>query len=338
MSRQQQSPFDPFSPFDDDGGNAAADDQRGGATTPASNYSAARTRSLERVPEEGTAKPLPPRMTVRLNLHEEITSTAVADPGGGESGSLSQLSIEGKITARVESSNANENAPFCLKIAGPMASMANFTCNKYCIIEDDEAATKATPFTKDDIGNVKCKVDVPKSEVAGCEILTYSLSARTQNMPILVQTKAAIHEKKCRISVQVRSNLSNRGDLSDFLIVAAIPPTLRGDSLEITRGDTGAWDANKRTVTWRVGNLPHGESCLVSAEADVARAMVDAMMENPFSARSAEERVRCPVMVRCLSGVDQVSDLTLSSLALDGATIVQKQTCSYRSCAAISRQ
>lgn len=336
----RQSPFDPFSSFDDDcndneGGQVASKDgarsKSKKSTAMSSTNSRSRQRSLDRVQEEVGPKPLPPRLNVRLTVHEEISSTAVADPGG-ESGSLSQLSIEGKVTARVESSNANKNAPFSLQISGPMASMASITRTDHCVLEEEEDATKNTPFTREDIGVVRCRVDIPKSEVAGCDILVYSLNVRTQNMPILVQTKAAIHEKTCRISVQVRSNLSNRGDLVDFAIVVAIPPTLRGDTLEITRGDRGVWDANKSIVTWRVGDLPHGESCLVSAEAEVVPAVADLLRDNPFDVGAADDKVRCPVLVRCLSEVDQVSDLRLSALELEGApaTIVQQQSCSYR--------
>ncbi|KAL7528594.1 hypothetical protein ACHAWF_002619 [Thalassiosira exigua] len=331
MSRQ--SPFDPFT-FDDDPAQQHAGGSGGGgreSSKPHSTAGSSKRSNAEIAPEEKGSKPLPPRLNVRLKLHEEVSSTAVIDPDG-EAGSLSQLSIEGKVTARVESSNAKQNAPFRLLIAGPMATLANITCGDYCSLEEEEEANVNTPFYRGGkIGTVPCRVEIPKSEVAGCDILSYSMNVRTQNMPILVQTKVII-DGRAKIRVQIRSNLSNCGDLTDLMIVVAIPPTLRGDTVRVTRGDRGVWDATKRTVTWRMGNLPHGESRLVSADADVHASVAGVMHDNPFDAKVAERKVRCPVLVRCRSGNDQVSDLQLNATTLDGvpATIAQQYTKSYQ--------
>ncbi|KAL7541075.1 hypothetical protein ACHAXR_010614 [Thalassiosira sp. AJA248-18] len=325
MSRVQ-SPFDPF--YIQDHNDRTPTSSRGRGI----GQNGTKSSTLEGVVPEGKSpKPLPPRLNVRLILHEEVSSSAVLDPEG-DVGSLSQVSIEGKVTARVESSNANFNSPFSLHISGPMASLANITCNKHCVLEGEDEALN-TPFLRGgNIGTVQCKVDIPKSEVAGCELFTYSMNTRTQNMPILVQTKSAIQDKTCRISVQIRSNLSNQGDLSNFTIIVAIPTTLKGDTLNVTRGDHGLWDANKRIVTWKIGNLLHGESCLVSAEAEIASAVATLLRDNPFDAKVAEKKIQCPVLVRCLSEVDQVSDLALSAMAIRGdpATIVQHQMRSYQ--------
>lgn len=184
------------------------------------------------------------------------------------------------------------------------------------------------------IETVRYKVDVPKSISTACEIMMYNMNVRTQNMPILVQAMAAmVKSSTCRISVQIRSNLSNKGDLTNFAIIVAIPPTtLRGDTLKVTRGDHGVWDSNKRIVSWKIGNLPHGESCLVSAEAEVSDSISKLLHDNPFSPNVAEEKIRCPVLVRCLSKVDQVSDLALKVKAIEGipATIVEHQSRSYQ--------
>lgn len=158
------------------------------------------------------------------------------------------------------------------------------------------------------------------------------MNVRTQNMPILVQAKAAVKSNKCRISVQIRSNLSNQGNLSNFTIIIAIPTTIRGETVEVTRGERGVWDANARIVTWKIGNLPHGESCLVGAEGQVSSAVANLLHENPFTAEMVESKIVCPVLVRCSSEVDQVSDLTLTATSLSGnpATIVQNDMRSYQ--------
>ena len=215
-----------------------------------------------------------------------------------------------------------------------MAPLANITCGEHCVLYDHDAdnTTLDTP-AGGNIGTVRCRVHVPKIEIPICQLFSYSMNVRTQNMPILVQTRASVKDdRSCRVSVQIRSNLSNEGDLSDFTIVVAIPTTLRGETLKVTRGDHGVWDANQRIITWKVGNLPHGESCLVSAEALVSSAVANLIHENPFSLSPVEEKIKCPVLVRCTSEVDQLSDLSLSAVALAGspATIVQQHTRSYR--------
>lgn len=213
-----------------------------------------------------------------------------------------------------------------------MASLANITCNDHCSVLDkeEEDTVTASEFR----GGTRCKVDIPKSKGGkACGIMGYSMNVRTQNMPILVQTKASVKAKlkTCRISVQIRSNLSNMGDLSSFTIIIAIPTTLKGETVKVTRGDQGVWDANKRIVTWKIGHLSHGESYLVSAEAEVSDAVATVLQNNQFNSKVAEDKISCPCLVNCVSEVDQVSDVTMSAVALDGvpATIVQHQTQSY---------
>lgn len=334
----RESPFDPFT-FDDDKDDGRAPTPAGALTISQQStksfgtVASKRSQKRENVSEEKIPKALPPRLNVRLTLHEEVSSMAILDPEG-EGGSLSQVSIEGKVMALVKSPNVNENIPFCLKISGPMAPLATITCHDHCALEADEDATMNTPFSRGGkVGEVRCKVDIPKSDSEERKIMSYSMNVRTQNMPMLVQAKAAVvKEMACRVSVQIRSNLSNQGDLSNFTIVVAIPTTLKGDTLKITRGDYGIWDANKRIITWKIGNLPHGESCLVSAEADLTSSVVNVLRDNPFEPQALEGKIRCPVLVRCLSEVDQVSDLVLTAVPLERspARVVQQQMKSYQ--------
>lgn len=341
MPRPESSPFDPFA-FDDGDDRAASPrgiqhgDGHSFTTATSKTTATSCTKNTRRTKSPAldsggsrrsdSAKPLPPRLNVRLSLHEEVSSMAVANPDG-DGGSLSQMSIEGTVTARVESSNAKDNTPFALQITGPMTSMADITCRDHCVLEEGEDIESFLS------GTVRCCVDIPKAAVAGCEILRYSLTARTQNMPILVQAKSAIvRSDACRISVQIRSNLSNQGDLSDLLVVVAVPATLLGAGLRVTRGDQGVWDAHRRLITWRVGPLPHGESRLFSAEAGLAPAAAALLHDHPFAPGVVEARLACPVLVRCSAGEDQASDLTLTASALEGvpATIVQQQVRSYQ--------
>mmetsp|Transcript_13471 Transcript_13471/g.22024 ORF Transcript_13471/g.22024 Transcript_13471/m.22024 type:complete len:339 (+) Transcript_13471:79-1095(+) len=329
------SPFDPFdASFDDDFSSARTIASKMSKTSKASKSSNKRRTTTKspalEVVQEGPSSPraLPPRLVVKLALYEDISSTAIVDPNG-EGGSLSQILIEGKIMAQVESSNALKSTPFSLALSGPMVSLATIKCNKHSALEDEDASVGGT------IGTVRWKVNVPKSITTLTDILSYSINVRTQNMPILVQAKTAlVKTKTCRISVQIRSNLSNIGDLTNFTIVVAIPPTtLLANTLTITRGDHGVWDSNKRIISWKIGALNHGESCLVSAEAEVSESIVQVMHENPFNPNRAEDRIKCPVIVRFESEVDQVSDLEMRVGELGGvpATIMEGgQVRSYR--------
>ncbi len=183
------------------------------------------------------------------------------------------------------------------------------------LLKDEERIHDNSSTTSQDL---RCKVHIPKSEIAGCEILSYNMYARTQNMPVLVQKKMSAKSTSCRMSVQIRSNLSNKGDISNLIIIIAIPNTLRGETVHVTRGKQGIWDSTKRTVTWKVGNLPRGESYLVSAEAEVSSAVASLMHEDQSTSRVVKEKVHCPVLVRCSSEVDQVSEIAFSAVALPG--------------------
>ena len=119
MSRAE-SPFDPFSVVDDDDEEEETTNSRANIKSTGSDSSntskTTNTRkskqskqskqnidphllqqdnryNLASVQESTGTKPLPPKLRVRLTLHEEVSSMAV-----GDRGSMSQLSIEGKVT------------------------------------------------------------------------------------------------------------------------------------------------------------------------------------------------------------------------------------------------
>jgi len=225
-----------------------------------------------------------------------------------------------------------------LQLTGPMASLASFQAKRHCSHLTDEeyrasrrtsAASTASEGEETAIGKFNWRVKIPKSEKKACEILSYSMNVRTQDMPILVQTKSVLRMNSARISAQVRSNLSNTGDLSEFTITMAIPTTFDGDTVKVSRGSNGTWDVTKRIITWKIGGLKHGESCLVTAEADISASMKEAMSEDP-NVRMAEKYLRCPVLVRCTSEVDQISDMAASVLEDSPAHVVENPTRSYR--------
>lgn len=73
-------------------------------------------------------------------------------------------------------------------------------------------------------------------------------------------------------------------------------------------------DEMKGIVTWKLGHLGHGKSNLVSIEGKlegVVTNMIDSGVE------AVEEKINAPVLVRCSSGVDQISDVSLNCGSLE---------------------
>jgi hypothetical protein len=162
--------------------------------------------------------------------------------------------------------------------------------------------------------------------------MTYSMdNVETQNMPILLQTKCTRHNPTIRIGIQIRSNLSNLGDLHDFCIVLSIPSGVQGPTVQITRGN-GEYDEMKGLVLWKIGHLGHGKSHLVSVEGTLTEDLLDKMEAG------GEGRIDFPVLVRCSSGLDQISDLVLSVGSLEecpvrlGVQIVKSFRLIHRVC------
>ena len=109
-------------------------------------------------------------------------------------------------------------------------------------------------------------------------------------------------ENTVRVALQVRSKLSNNGDLTDITIAVAIPERVNSETIQITRGD-GVYDELKRTIKWSLEDLPKGESLMVSVNAEL------------WSAATKEDQVllRFPVVMRCSSNYDQISNVELKA-------------------------
>jgi hypothetical protein len=121
----------------------------------------------------------------------------------------------------------------------------------------------------------------------------------------LLERKVTRSKAKVQIAIQVRSKLSNPGDLSEFSVALAMSEKVLGDTVEINAG-AGQWDRLTRTITWKLDNLPRGESFMISARAKVAE---DA---------SADEELKFPVMLRCRSQEDQISTAQFQAIEASG--------------------
>jgi hypothetical protein len=109
------------------------------------------------------------------------------------------------------------------------------------------------------------------------------------------------------VAVQVRSKLTNSGDLEDFTIAVAVPERVNGGTVKVVHGD-GFWDELKRTIKWKVGKLQKGSSFMIAAQAE---------LWSPV-ASSEKHTITFPVLLRCSSSCDQVSSVEFQTCEAEG--------------------
>jgi hypothetical protein len=246
--------------------------------------------------------PLPPKLHVKLTLHEEVSSVAKTGPNNEGS---SEVSVEGIIYAQVQSSDAKKNAPFALMTPVFRGGNLNVRPNSM--------------FATGSGGEALHVVKVPKHEIGKVAVAYYSLTEEVRHMPILVERKVTVHDTSVRVAIQVRSKLTNQGDMKDFTIAVAIPERVDGESIQILRG-LGTWDELKRTVKWKLDSLDKGESFMVSAQAKLWTPLDDG------------EQVAFPAMLRCTSAADQIGSIDFQATGADGypASVTSSTAHSFR--------
>lgn len=102
--------------------------------------------------------------------------------------------------------------------------------------------------------------------------------------------------KKIQIALQVRSKLTNKDDLSDLSIAVSIPDIVVSGSVAVTTGE-GRYDVMKRTMVWKLDELPKGESFMVTAEAELNQPMDKQLLQD----------LSFPALLRCHSK-DKISN------------------------------
>jgi hypothetical protein len=109
------------------------------------------------------------------------------------------------------------------------------------------------------------------------------------------------------VAVQVRSKLTNSGDLEDFTIAVAVPERVNASTVKVVHGD-GVWDELKRTIKWKVERLPKGSSFMIAAQAQLWSPIASGERQN----------IRFPVLLRCSSSCDQVSSAEFQATEAEG--------------------
>lgn len=247
------------------------------------------TRNQPTTPSKGSITiALPPKLTVKLTIHEDVTSFAQLDKEGA-----SDVTVEGRISAQVQCSDANRNAPFCLEaVEGHSKTLV---IRSTTVFESENAIVQP---------GQRNFFNIPKHEIGFVPIATYTLSASVEHMPLLLERKVTIKGTYCRVAVQIRSKLTNNGDIGQFVIALAVPELVKPQSVQIQRGE-GVWDEIKRAVKWKRTFLKRGESFMVSIEATLLH-------------ETSKEELHFPVMIRCASTSDQISGTNFCAVKADG--------------------
>ena len=289
-THQSDFQFDPFALDEDDESNVSPEPppavsriSRTSATntTTTSSLHSAHSRNKSASAASSASHhhmALPPKITVKLAIHEEACSTASTATEGA-----SQVAIEGTVKAQVQCSDAKRNAPFRL-VSNNIAS-SNLRINPLFATNEN-------------------KILIPKHEIGLVQIADYTTNQEILHMPLLLERKVTVDNLSVRIAVQVRSKLSNLGNLQNFSIVMAIPESIDGESIQVIKGN-GTYDELKRTIQWKLAQLNKGESFVVSAQAQLWEETTD--------------YVPVPVMLRCESEHDPIgSEIQFRVEAADG--------------------
>jgi hypothetical protein len=230
---------------------------------------------------------LPPKLVLKLTMYEEVSSQARIEADGTLS---SNAAIEGSVYAQVQCSDGRKNAPFALATVDPDFSVRP---NQKFLWND------AT------MNNNAFAVHIPKPELGYVPVAHYSLTKEVQHLPVLLERKVTVQDTSCRLAVQVRSKLTNSGDIEDLTIVVAVPERVNGDSIEISRGE-GVWDELKRTIQWKLKALETGQSFMVSAHAKL------------WKPAQEDDDIRFPVVLRCSSAADLISTAAFEVTPVEG--------------------
>ena len=134
--------------------------------------------------------------------------------------------------------------------------------------------------------------------------------------------------------LQLTSNPSNKTKLSNLTIIMAVPPAVDEETLKMSNAYDGYWDKMKRLLVWSVPELKAGRVF----ELHVQCGFVDddvlpnfALCKKGPNKNGGNNTPHFPVLVRCSSFRNQLSDIELLVKHVDGASSAElNQSQSYR--------
>ena len=240
----------------------------------------------------------PPRVIVKLYIHEEVSSTQ--DKSESIDEICSHVLLDGKVEASITTHHPL-NPPFSVRISDPDYPEESQNVFQF--------ASNLMTFYGPSEFNTLCVPKAMTQNYNKVKLATYHRSVTKKFMPILAQVKVirvGANGEFCRVAVQIRSNLNNAGSIGDIDIAMAVPPTVLSKTLSIVEGQgNGYFDEMKRVVRWKVKQLEQGSSVVFGAECEVLPSL------------SPEEVPKFPLMLRCNSVEDTVSSLQIECRQLD---------------------
>mmetsp|Transcript_10779 Transcript_10779/g.15201 ORF Transcript_10779/g.15201 Transcript_10779/m.15201 type:complete len:371 (+) Transcript_10779:50-1162(+) len=203
------------------------------------------------------------------------------------------ISVQGTI--RIEPIPELENTPLFLSLNDPEANISNVT-----VLSEFIKDVSSAPRKREKLDQRILKVNYPgKTDFKPIEIATYTCRDSLRPVPIIVQTKVRVDGKICKVGVKIKVNPSLSKGISNVCVLLAVPPTVKGTSMKISREGT-SWDAIKRIVAWVEPSMSCGEDREVMIQFEISSAQ---------TVSSAIQKPIFPILVRCDGSKDQLSKI-----------------------------
>jgi len=229
---------------------------------------------------------------IHVALHEELS--CVYDM----SAKSASMSIDGAIN--VEFNPELEGRSFFLSLQDPNNHIGDLTS-----FFDYATELKASSEGADDNAFVQkeqsrghrvFRIDLPVNiDAKLVNIIKYTGSEFLRPIPLLVNSKAQVASKYCRVRIKIRSNPSNEERIKNLVVLVAVPPNIDGESMKMSISG-GIWDPMKRLISFTECELISGETMEVQLQ---------------FEILSSDGVPKFPILVRCDGEKDQLSDIVI---------------------------
>jgi hypothetical protein len=251
----------------------------------------------------------PPKLNIKFSRHEEVASIAIP---ASQCEGASNCSIQGTLYAMVQCSDDNSNIPFIIPLDDLPETVEIYPHEQYSSLQQDDTISGSSS---------SLVVHIPKKSIGFVPVLHYKTNQLVEHMPILLERSITVRDTFCRVAAQVRSKLTNIGDMEDFTVAIAIPDTVDASSIEISRGH-GVWNPTQRVIKFTLSSLAKGESFMVSAEMKLLK---------PLSSNNGSS-LSFPIILRCSSIDDPISDLEFHAMETEttSCSIVVTNTSAFR--------
>mmetsp|Transcript_45841 Transcript_45841/g.53635 ORF Transcript_45841/g.53635 Transcript_45841/m.53635 type:complete len:1446 (-) Transcript_45841:74-4411(-) len=248
-----------------------------------------------------------PRIMISIALTEEINCSY-------HQSKVKTLTVDGVVQVKLHPSSPI-NIPYKLIISDPIHQIKTIHENRKYI----DQKQRLQQSIKDDQKQIKSEhsyvVTMPKAGQY-MPLAKYRCNSKVQPVPIRVQSRVRIHGIYSRVALQISSNPSNTGKLTDLNIHMAVPRHVKGETVA-TSPVGGIWDGEERCVLWCVAELGNGEKFQLQAQFELVPSEILNPQSDAVTGTGKEGRPEdFPVLVRCNC---EHSQLTTVGIRLEDA-------------------